>query len=185
MKYTDLYQIRTSKILGTFQIVLTILILTSIMSCGTSRRDRRPSPYAADSSFISGSKLNISYSSPSVKNRQIWGELVPFGSPWRTGANEATVFSTSENINVNGKLLKAGKYSLFTIPESHQWTIIFNEDWDQWGAYNYEENKDALRILVIPNPSREYNERMKFSFEDSLLIFKWEKIQFSLEITKE
>ncbi len=163
--------------------ILLIILSTFFYSCNTTKKDQRPSPYAADSAMIAGSKLNIKYSSPGVKDRKIWGDLVPFGSPWRTGANEATVFATSQDIKINGNLLPAGKYSLFTIPDSHQWIVIFNNDWDQWGAYNYDESKDALRLTVNPTKAQSSNERMKFLFEGNKLVFKWEELMFDVTIT--
>lgn len=155
-----------------------------LISCSNTKKDQRPSPYAEDSTQIADSKLKVNYSSPSVKSRKIWGDLVPFGHTWRTGANEATVFSTSKDIKINNQLLSAGKYSLFTIPDNQEWIIIFNTDWDQWGAYNYEESKDALRLTVQPKKSPNMNERMKFLFEGSQLVFKWEELMFSLDISE-
>lgn len=162
---------------------LIVCIPFIFVSCNSKKKDQRPSPYAEDSTQISDSNLKINYSSPSVKNRTIWGDLVPYGHPWRTGANEATVFSTSQDIKINGQLLAAGKYSLFTIPDNQEWIVIFNSDWDQWGAYNYEESKDALRLTVQPQKSSSTNERMNFQFVGNQLVFKWEDLTFSLDIT--
>jgi hypothetical protein len=99
--------------------------------------------------------LKIIYSQPQKKGREIFGKLVPFGQVWRTGANEATEITITQDINVNGQLLKAGTYSLFTIPDKEKWTIIFNRDLGLWGSYNYNEKTDVVRFDVkaetIPN----------------------------------
>ena len=88
--------------------------------------------------------------------------MVPYGKVWRTGANEATTIELSRDCKVEGKMLKAGKYALFTIPSEKEWTIIFNSVPDQWGAYKYDEAKDALRISVQPKASTQFSERLTF-----------------------
>ncbi len=163
-------------------IFLFVFFITLITSCGIGSKENRPSPYATDSTTIGSTKLAIKYSSPGVKKREIWGELVPFGNMWRTGANEATVLSTTEDIKLNGQLLPKGKYAIFTIPDSHKWTIIFNSDWNQWGAYNYDESLDALRLEIQPQKVKDHQERMKFSFEKNALKFHWENLQFQIAL---
>lgn len=95
-------------------------------------------------------KITISYSRPNVKGRTIFGELEPFGKVWRTGANGATTIKTTEPIMVEGKPLEAGEYGLFTIPGETEWTVIFNKTAKQWGAYEYKESDDVLRVNVKP-----------------------------------
>ncbi len=95
-------------------------------------------------------KVSITYSRPSVKGRVIFGGINPFGQVWRTGANAATTITFSENVIVEGHSVKAGTYSLFTIPEKDEWTIILNKTVKQWGAYSYKEADDYLRFKVKP-----------------------------------
>ncbi|MEQ8552526.1 MAG: DUF2911 domain-containing protein [Cyclobacteriaceae bacterium] len=152
------------------------------MGC-TPSKEKRPSPLANDSTSIEGVQLTIEYSSPAVKKRKIWGELVPYGEVWRTGANKATFLTTSADVYIEDKLLLAGRYSIFTIPSDSTWTIIFNEDWDQWGSYNYDIDKDAFRISLIPTVSS-FDERMKFYFEEDYIRFDWEELSYRLKIKK-
>jgi hypothetical protein len=99
--------------------------------------------------------INVFYNRPSKKGREIFGNLVPYNVVWRTGANEATTFETNKNLNFEGKILPAGKYSLWTIPGETNWTIIFNSEYGQWGINsNGEANRDSSRdVLSIEVPS--------------------------------
>lgn len=178
-------------LIRTFSIQIILIVTLGLLllcTCGQESKKDRPSPPAVDSTQIGDAELRITYSSPSVRSREIWGELVPYYEVWRTGANEATVFQTSEDLLINGKSLPAGKYALFTIPEPEKWTVIFNREWNQWGAYGYEGtlNKpvesDVLRLSVSPSESEKFHERMKLTFKDQQLVFYWEKITFDLKI---
>lgn len=163
----------------------TLLLIICIACCGAScsgKKEKRPSPLTADSVSIGDTKITIEYSSPSVRKRKIWGELVPYDEVWRTGANKATYLTTNKDIEIEGHYLPTGRYSIFTIPSDSSWTVIFNEDWDQWGAYNYSEQNDVFRIQVFPQKSS-FDERMKFVFEDGSLRFDWEELSYSLAIT--
>lgn len=113
----------------------------------------RVSPNATVSQTIGVTNVTFTYGRPSVQGRDIFGGLVPFGDVWRTGANEATTISVSTPVRIEGKSLDAGTYSFFTIPGPDQWTLIFNETAEQWGAYNYDSSKDALRVQVEPEPA--------------------------------
>jgi hypothetical protein len=108
----------------------------------------RPSPLAVVSCRYKDTYLKITYCQPHKKNREVFGTLVPHGQVWRTGANEATEITLTRDIKVNGLDLKAGTYSLFTIPEKDKWTIIINADVGLWGAYNYNPKTDVLRFEV-------------------------------------
>jgi hypothetical protein len=142
----------------------------------------RPSPLIHETLAIGNTQIQMIYSSPRVRTRVIWNGLVPYDKVWRTGANDATIFETNKDIMLDGKLLPKGKYSVFTIPKADKWTVIFNKDWDQWGAYGYDIGKDQLRILVIPNKQMEHKEEMTFNFVDEKLTFHWEKLGFSIPL---
>ncbi|NJN25066.1 MAG: DUF2911 domain-containing protein [Cyclobacteriaceae bacterium] len=90
--------------------------------------------------------IKVTYGRPHMKGREIFGELVPYGEVWRTGANEATEITFTNDVKINNKLLQAGTYTLFTIPEKDHWKVIFNPDLGQWGAYNYTPEKNILEI---------------------------------------
>jgi len=129
-------------------------------------------------------KINVFYNRPSKKGRVIFGELVPYGRAWRTGANEATTFETNKDLTFGDKILKAGKYSLFTIPEEQKWTILFNSESGQWGVgFNGEANRDPAKdVLTIEAPSVNIEKEVeKFTIEvskmgeDHELTFIWDK----------
>ena len=108
----------------------------------------RPSPTAIASARYKDTYLKITYSQPHKRERTIFGGLVPYGQVWRTGANEATEITVTRDILINNIPLKAGTYSLFTIPEKDSWTIVINSELGLWGAYNYNPKMDVLRFNV-------------------------------------
>lgn len=147
----------------------------------------RPSQKSELSQVVGLTKISLIYSRPGVKNRVIWGDLVPYDKVWRTGANEATQFSVSTDVKLNGQPLKAGSYSLHTIPGKSSWTVIINKVADQWGSYDYKEGEDALRFTTTPL-AHEMTEWMQFSFTDiavdkATLVLDWEKVRVPIEIT--
>ena len=158
--------------------LLLLCAVTMIISCKSFRQ----SPPKTAKGTIGDAKISIQYGSPSVKGRTIFGELLPYGQVWRTGANEATTIAFSSNVNIEGQNLPAGKYSLFTIPGTDQWTIIFNKVWDQWGAYEYNEAEDALRVQVTPKDTGELVEDMTFSVENGQVMLSWEKTTVSFSV---
>ncbi|MEL6924067.1 MAG: DUF2911 domain-containing protein [Bacteroidota bacterium] len=133
-------------------------------------KSKRPSPPAVAKATINGADIVIDYSSPAVKGRKLYGKLIPSGKPWRTGANEATTFEISKDVSIEGKTLSAGKYALFTIGSADEWTIIFNKEASQWGAYGYDADKDALRVKVKPSKAAEFAERMAFKIKDDGMV---------------
>jgi hypothetical protein len=150
-------------------LMFTLLagLFTSLTASAQNDKSKRPSPPAKVSQTISsGATITIDYSQPSVKGRTIGKEIAPYGEVWRTGANEATVFETNKDIRVEGKTLAAGKYSLYTIPGTDKWTIIFNKSWDQWGTV-YEQAADVLRVDVKPVKAPEMTEKMTFAISKS------------------
>jgi hypothetical protein len=148
----------------------------------------RPSPNASVTQTVGITEVALHYSRPGVKGRQIWGGLVPYGEVWRTGANENTTIKFSTPVKVEGHELPAGLYGLQTIPTETEWTVIFSKDADQWGAFTYKPEHDALRIQVKPEPA-ELRERMGFDFEDvtdtsAEVVLHWEKLAvgFTIEV---
>lgn len=108
----------------------------------------RVSPRAEVSQTVGTAAIDIVYNRPSARGRTVWNELVPYGKLWRTGANEATTFAISHDAMIGDRKLAAGTYALFTIPDKDRWTLIFNEDSEQWGGFGHDPEKDALRIEV-------------------------------------
>jgi hypothetical protein len=124
--------------------------------------------------------VTINYCRPSVKGRVIWGGLVPYDQVWRTGANEATTITFANDVTIEGTTLPAGTYGLFTIPGKDEWVVIFNKGAKQWGAYEYKQDQDALRIKVKPQAA-DFHERLTFTFpavttESATVAIAWEKL---------
>ena len=146
----------------------------------------RPSPKATVSQTVGLTDVTITYCRPGVKGRVIWGGLVPYDEVWRTGANEATTITFSDDVTIDGNKLPAGTYGLFTIPGKDEWTVIFNKGAKQWGAYEYKQADDALRIKVKPHPD-EFRELLTMWFpavasDSATLAICWEKLSVPVAI---
>lgn len=146
----------------------------------------RPSPLAIASVRYKDSYMKITYSQPQKRNREIFGDLVPFGQVWRTGANEATEITTTRDILLNNMLLTAGTYSLFTVPDRDRWTIIINSDVGLWGAYNYNPKKDVFRFDVPVQSTDEIYEPFTLAFDHrnelADLLILWDDTKVSIPI---
>ena len=121
---------------------------------------------------IDGIDLTLEYGRPSVKDRKIWGGLVPYDKVWRTGADECSTITLSSDVTIQGENLGAGTYSLFTVPGEEEWTVIFNKVAEQWGAFNYDESKDALRVTAQSRPA-EFIESLEIQIEGSEVVLRW------------
>ncbi len=157
--------------------LLFALLFIFICSTGFAQHNKpRISPARSVSGMVKKARITISYSSPSVKGRKIWGALVPYDSVWRAGANEATVFTTDKAIVVAGQPLPAGKYGFFLIPRADgPWTAIFNTVPDQWGAFKYDSGKDQLRVNVSPVPAGQFTEALEYRVDHNGFSLRWEK----------
>jgi DUF2911 family protein len=124
--------------------------------------------------------ITITYSRPGVKGRPIWGALVPYDKVWRTGANEATTIAFSDDVTIGGQPLPKGTYSLHTIPGKDEWTIVFNNTSNQWGSFNYDQAKDALRVKARPEKAA-FTEWLTFdvpelSNDNAKIVIRWENL---------
>jgi hypothetical protein len=139
---------------------LALVIPTATFAQMGGDKSKRPSPPATEKETVNGKTITIEYSQPAVKGRDVWaGDLAPYGKVWRTGANEATTFTVDKDVMVEGKALPAGTYGLFTIPGEKEWTIIFNKNAKQWGAFKYQEADDALRVTVPAKKAKSMTEK--------------------------
>jgi hypothetical protein len=150
-------------------------------------KSKRPSPPETAAGEVAGANVTISYSSPAVKGRKIWGGLVPYDKVWRAGANEATIFETNKPIRVEGKELPAGKYSLFATPGEKEWTIILNSETGQWGIKrtgdaNRDPAKDVLTVMVKPRKSMNMQEHLTYEVAKNGLILSWENLEVPVSI---
>ena len=163
----------------------TAIVFATCFSMQVMAQDAKPkaSPAATATGKINGANITINYSSPAVKGRQIFGGLEPFDKVWRAGANEATTFETDKDIKVEGKTLPAGKYSFFLIPRaSGTWTAIFNKEAKQWGAYEYKEAQDQLRVDVKPVSLAAVQERLVYKIEKNGFALEWDKTAVPLNV---
>ncbi len=177
-------------------------------------RTPRPSQKASVMQTIGVTDVTITYSRPGVKGRKIWGDalpsqeakgeatlddqnarpkdapIVPWGHAWRTGANEATQFVVTDDVLINGQKLPAGSYSLHTIPNKDEFTVIFNSVANQWGSFNYDPAKDTLRVKVKPEWVNDNQEWLAYSFDpvtdnSAQVNIRWEKLRvpFKVEVS--
>ena len=146
----------------------------------------RLSPKASVMQTVGFTDVTIDYSRPGVKGRTIWGALVPYNKVWRAGANEATTINFTTDVTIEGKNLPAGKYGFFTIPNKDSWTLIFNKVADQWGAFQYNEAEDALRVTVKPK-SNNFQEWLAYTItktgdKSAVVSLEWEKLKVPFKI---
>lgn len=135
-------------------------------------------------------KITVKYSRPNTKGRMIFGKMEPYGAVWRTGANSATVISFTDDVTFAGKPVPAGEYALFTIPGKDEWTVILNKTTKQWGAYDYKEAEDFLRVKVKAATLKEKVETFSISFTNvfptkATLQLDWETTSLKVDLTTE
>jgi hypothetical protein len=166
----------------------------AILACclaGTARAQLnlpRPSPSASESQTVGTTTLSITYSRPGVKGRAIWGALVPYDSLWRTGANEPTSLTISDDITIGGRKLAAGKYSMVTLPRRGAWDVAFTQQKDLQGASNYDPKQEVLRVSATPDTSQPHMEWMWLGFEDVTakscsMVLRWQKLRLAVPVT--
>ena len=146
------------------RIIFSTIIILTLISQNFAQdylKKLRVSPKAEVMQVVGLTKVTISYSRPGVKGRKIWGALVPYDKVWRAGADEATKITFSTDVKIEGKKLSAGSYSFFVITAKKEWTVIFNKVADQWGAFEYNEAEDAVRLKVKPKTG-EFEEWLRY-----------------------
>lgn len=158
------------------------MLMLTFFSISTFAQNSKPSPTLTATGKAGGANITINYGSPSVKGRKIWGDLVPYGKVWRTGANDATTFEIDADVKIEGQTLAKGKYALFTIPEEKEWTIIFNKNPKQWGAYSYKQEEDVLKVKVKPSASSSMQEALKFEVGGNKVTILWENLAVSFNV---
>ena len=172
-----------------FTFALLALAVSASGAMAQSRTLTTPeaSPHARVEQSVGLTELSVDYHRPAVREREIYGDLVPYGEVWRAGANENTVFETSTEIMVEGQTLPAGRYGLHTIPGESEWTVIFSTMADAWGSYSYDPEEDALRVTVTPT-SAPHAERLAYRFDmpggdGATLVLHWQRLAVPVSIT--
>lgn len=163
-------------------ISLFIIAVSTIASVDLYAQNKPLSPKETLTATVGGAKTTIVYCRPSSRGRKMIGGNEPYGTVWRTGANEATTIEFDKAVKIEGQHLPAGKYSLFTIPNESTWTIIFNKEHTQWGAYNYQQSQDALRVDVKAGKPAEFVETFTIEPGKDKIVLKWENSQVQFKV---
>jgi hypothetical protein len=161
------------------QIFLFLAILAATSDMAFSQEAPKSPRITAE-----GKNVKISYGQPSKRNREIFGKLVPYGEVWRTGANEATEITFAKDATFGGKPVKAGTYTLFTIPGEKEWTFILNSTLKQWGAFKYDQIKgnDVLKVKVPAATLSSPVEKLTITLPANKLLLEWDKTKVEVPI---
>jgi hypothetical protein len=167
------------------------IIALSLTATATAEEKKRASPHEDVTATLAGKKVTVSYGRPSMKGRAIFGGLVPWGQVWRTGANEATTFTTEADVVIGGLKVPKGEYALFTIPTEKQWTLIVNKTAKQWGAFKYDEAQDLGRVpmtvtaaAAATKPVEQFKIEMTPAGKQLTLKLAWDKTVASVVIAQ-
>jgi tetratricopeptide (TPR) repeat protein len=168
--------------------IAALATLTFYFSHAQDLETPQPSPTAYVKQNFGLSTIELSYSRPGVKGRNIFGDLVPFGKVWRTGANSATTITFGDDVNIGGKKVKAGKYGLLTIPEASYWTIIISNQTDVTSPSAYKEDQDVVRVKADVNTLPFSVETFAISVDniksDNCIIgFLWDNVYVGLPVS--
>lgn len=173
----------------TAKYILALFLLSAITAIPAKAQMELPekSPKGQVMQTVGLTEITITYHSPGVKGREIFGGLVSYGEMWRTGANKATSIEFSKAVTINGTELDAGKYSLFTIPKEDNWTIIINSETELWGTGGYSKENDVARFSVTPKTLNRSIERMRFVFDDfdnesATIALEWDRTHIPFEV---
>ena len=170
------------------KIALFCLLVFATTMCFAQGGGGKPSPPASASCDLGGGKtIKTDYSSPRMKGRKIFGDLVPYDKVWRTGANEATTFVTSSDVVVGGKTVPAGSYTLFTVPGASKWSLIINKKTGEWGIpYKYESDELArvdMKVSKASSPVENFTINYEKSGKGCTLQIEWETTRASVDIS--
>jgi hypothetical protein len=169
-------------------LVVLILPVFALLACAQDA-SKRPSPAAqAQCKFADGKSVKTDYSSPRMKGRKIFGGLVPFGEVWRAGANEATTLVTDTNLNIGGKDVPAGSYTIFTLPNADKWVLIISKKTGEWGIPYPGEGEDFTRVDMKVSSLSAPMENFTISFDQTgstcAMHMDWEKTRASVDISQ-
>ncbi len=135
---------------------------------------------------VGNTVVEIEYERPSVRGRTIFGELVPWGELWRTGAGHSTKISFDKDVVIRGQSIPRGQYSLFTIPSEDQWTVILNSDASLYGSFNYDSDKDVIRFTVDSTKTRRFYETMTIDIDlipnNAKIYLSWENTRIGFDV---
>ncbi len=170
-----------------------IIALVFLVACSTgafaqqeptTTTTQQTTPLLSPRASASNKQVSVSYGQPSKRNRAIFGELVPYGQVWRTGANEATEITFRSKMKIGGVPVDTGTYTFFTIPGEKEWTIILNKQLGQWGAYEYDKHKDkdVVKVNVPVVPLKKVQEKLVYEVSRKTLTIKWDKTSVNIPL---
>lgn len=163
---------------------IALLFVTVLFTTFSFAQDKKPaSPPAKATGKIDGATITINYSSPFVKGRQIWGELVPYSKVWRAGANAPTTFTTDMKISIEGQEIPAGTYSIYVIPEKDEAVVIFGKD-ATMSASKYDQAQDQVRVKVKTKKSAKMNESLVYTIENNYVTLSWENLDIPVRVKR-
>lgn len=158
------------------------------LAAAARAEEKRASPHAEVTAALAGKKITVSYGRPYMKGRAIFGGLVPWGQVWRTGADEATTFTTESDVVIGGLKVPKGEYALFTIPAEKQWTLVVNKTAKQWGAFKYDSAQDLGRVPMAvtsaAKPVEQFTIELVPAGKQLTLKLSWDKTVASVAITQ-
>lgn len=162
------------------QILLFLFVLATTSSTAFCQNPPKSPRVTAE-----GKDVKVSYGQPSKKGRVIFGELEPYGKVWRTGANKGTEITFAKDATFGGKPVKAGSYTLFTIPGEKEWTVILNSELDQPGAFKYEEtkSKNVLETKVPVAATSAPVEKLTITLPPGKFVLEWDKTKVEVPLT--
>lgn len=169
-------------------LLIALVFSTEAIAQEFSGLDKSPMDMAAypNDYKVANKSVRIVYSRPQLKGRSL-SELAPAGKVWRTGANEAPEIHFYSDVNFGGKEIKAGTYSLFTIPGEKEWTVVLNKNLNQWGAYSYDESADVARVKVPSSSDGKPLEEFSIAFKEAdnavQMVMGWDKTRVAVPIT--
>lgn len=171
----------------TFIIAAAMTIIAAVGMQAQELKLPALSPTATITQEFSTSKMEIVYSRPSMRGRTVFGDLVPFGTVWRTGANAATKVTFGEDVEIGGKQVKAGSYSLYSVPGQSEWEIIINKNTGNWGAMGYDTKDDVVRMKVKPSTLSSAVETFtiaigNITFSSCTIDIMWERTHVSIPV---
>jgi Protein of unknown function (DUF2911)/Tetratricopeptide repeat len=170
------------------KIIITVIAAFILLSSDAQLKTPFPSPPQTIKQDFGLSTIELSYSRPGIKGRKIFGDLVPFGKVWRTGANNATTIPFGDDVMIGGTKISAGKYGLLTIPDKDKWTLIITKQLDVTSPAAYKQEEDVLRVMAEPMKLKESIESFTMQFANLKpasceLLIRWENTQVTLPIT--
>ena len=167
-----------------------VVAVVAVVVVAQQDKSKRPSPPAnAKCQFADGKSINVDYSSPRMKGRKIYGGLVPYGQEWRTGANEATTFETTANVDISGTTIPAGHYTLFTLPSEGAWKLIISKKTGEWGIPYPGAQFDLARLDMKTQSLPSNVEDFTISFQKAdprscVMNIDWEKTRAYVDIAE-